>query len=241
MVRALVLTAAGSSSRMGGTVKKEYLTLDKSGGGTVSVISSSLYTFLSTHGFSYILITVPRDGESLARKTIAADGRIAEELASQGLELFFAEGGSTRQESVRRGLVALSSLASHTSPESSSSIDTVLIHDAARPWVTAETINAVIAETERIGAAVPGIPSVDTQKETDGSGKIIRHLERSRIVSVQTPQGFRYAELLIAHEKAAHDGKEYTDDTEIWGRYAGDVRVVPGARENKKITWQGDI
>jgi len=235
MVRALVLTAAGSSSRMGGTVKKEYLPLEENGTGTVSVLSSSLFTFLSTRSFTHILITVPRDGENLARKTIDADGRIADALASQGITLIFTEGGSTRQESVRRGLVALESLAS------SNPIDTVLIHDAARPWVTAETIGAVIAETERIGAAVPGIPSVDTQKETDESGKILRHLERSRIVSVQTPQGFRYAELLAAHRKAADDGKEYTDDTEIWGRYAGDVQVVEGNRENKKITWQGDI
>ena len=235
MVRALVLTAAGSSSRMGGTVKKEYLPLEEGGVGRVSVLSSSLHTFLLTHGFSYILITVPKDGESLARKTIDADARIAEALSSQAITLSFTEGGSTRQESVRRGLVALESLSS------SNPIDTVLVHDAARPWVTEATINEVIAATERIGAAVPGIPSIDTQKEIDASGKIARHLERSRIVSVQTPQVFRFAELLAAHLKAADDGKEYTDDTEIWGRYAGDVQVVAGTRENKKITFQGDV
>jgi len=244
MVRALVLTAAGSSTRMGGTVKKEYLPLEESSTGIISVLSSSLFTFLSTHSFNYILITIPKGGARLARKTIDADGRIAEALASQGLTLLFTEGGSTRQESVRCGLVALETLSLHatlSSHASANPIDTVLIHDAARPWVSAETIQTVIAATEKTGAAVPGIPSVDTQKEIDETGKIIRHLDRSRLVSVQTPQGFRFAELLEAHRKATDDGKEYTDDTEIWGRYAGDVQVVAGTRENKKITYQGDL
>jgi len=58
---------------------------------------------------------------------------------------------------------------------------------------------------------------------------------------VQTPQGFRLNELLEAHGKAANDGRAYTDDTEIWGRYAGEVHVCPGDRNNRKITWKGDL
>ncbi len=58
---------------------------------------------------------------------------------------------------------------------------------------------------------------------------------------MQTPQGFRLNELLEAHGKAANDGRAYTDDTEIWGRYAGEVHVCPGDRNNRKITWKGDL
>jgi 2-C-methyl-D-erythritol 4-phosphate cytidylyltransferase len=91
------------------------------------------------------------------------------------------------------------------------------------------------------GAAVPAIAAVDTQKETDASGRIVRHLDRSRVVAVQTPQGFRFSDLLDAHRRASGDGVAYTDDTEIWGRYVGDVYVCTGDRDNKKITFQEDL
>jgi len=233
MANALVLTAAGNSTRMGGEVKKEYLELD----GNVTVLSSALHAFLATGKFKYILITVPAGGEAEARCVLSRDSRIAALLDAAGITLRFAEGGKSRQESVRNGIEALARLtADEAAPP-----DIVLIHDGARPWVTADTIGAVLDGTASYGASVPAIPSVDTQKEIDGTGKIIRHLERDRIVSVQTPQGFRLNELLEAHGKAANDGRAYTDDTEIWGRYAGEVHVCPGDRNNRKITWKGDL
>ncbi len=241
MSNALVLTAAGNSSRMGGEVKKEYLTLGTTHGqnpdGNVTVISSALHAFLSTRQFKYVLITVPEGGETEARRVLSQDIRIASLLEAERITLFFAEGGKSRQDSVHNGIEALVRLtASETKPP-----DIVLIHDAARPWVTESTIRAVLDGTVCHGAAVPAIESVDTQKEIDDTGKIIRHLERNRIVSVQTPQGFRLQDLLKAHEKAADDGRSYTDDTEIWGRYAGDVHVCAGDRNNRKITYKGDL
>jgi 4-diphosphocytidyl-2-methyl-D-erithritol synthase len=238
MNRALILTAAGSSTRMGGPVKKEYLIIAENEAGRISVLSSALHAFLSTKLFSDIIITVPSNGETEARRVIAEDRRIAPLLEADGITLFFAEGGRTRQESVRAGIELL---AVRWKNGDRAGDDIVLIHDGARPWISETTIKRVIETTILHGAAVPGIPSVDTQKEIDEAGRIIRHLDRSRVMSVQTPQGFRFDEIRDAHAKAADDGHEYTDDTEIWGRYAGDVYVCPGDRENRKITYQGDL
>lgn len=233
MPDALVLTAAGSSTRMGGPVKKEYLTISEEAGSRISVLSASLFQFLTLRLFPAVVITVPAGGETEARMVLAEDRRIGEFLASGAVDLRFAEGGASRQESVRNGLEALA--------ESGAAINAVLIHDGARPWVSEAVIRAVLEGTKLHGAAVPAIPAVDTQKEIGPDGRVVRHLDRSAIVSVQTPQGFRFAGLLEAHRKAAGDGATYTDDTEIWGRYAGDVWICAGDRENRKITYRGDL
>lgn len=240
MPNALILTAAGSSTRMGDGVKKEYRTVSESADGLISVLSSALYPFLSTGLFSCILITIPPGGEAGARRVLSEDRRIGPLIDRAGIDLRFAEGGSTRQASVRNGLEALEQR-SKEAGDRAHSVDTVLIHDGARPWVSPSCIRAVLECVALHGAAVPAVPSVDTQKETDDQGRIVRHLDRSRVVCVQTPQGFGFRKLLEAHRKAAGDGREYTDDTEIWGRYAGDVYVCAGDRENRKITFRGDI
>jgi 2-C-methyl-D-erythritol 4-phosphate cytidylyltransferase len=236
---ALIVTAAGSSSRMGGSVKKEYLTINDGGTDTVSVLSSALRAFLSTGLFSDIAITVPAGGEAEACALLERDGAIGALLcANRTRPIVFAEGGPSRQESVRKGLERLAaSIAEEGRPLPS----IVLVHDGARPWVTERTIRLVADLAARRGAAIPGVNPVDTQKEIDADGKIIRHLDRSRILAVQTPQGFRFADLLEAHRKAAGDGRTYTDDAEIWGRYAGDAWVCEGDRENKKITYKDDL
>lgn len=222
---------------MGGSVKKEYLTLSEDASLRISVLSQSLFKFLDTRLFSLIVITVPKAGEAEARAVLAADPRIARLLEETGARVFFAEGGDSRQASVLRGLESLVSNAQ----ADITSADIVLIHDAARPYVSAPVIRAVLETAAAKGAAVPAIPPVDTEKEVDATGRIVRHLDRSSIVAVQTPQGFSLAPLVEAHRKAALDGKTYTDDTEIWGRYEGDVWICPGERENRKITYAGDI
>jgi len=237
MSAVLVLTAAGNSTRMGGSVKKEYLTISKDGDQRVSVLSAALTAFLETRLFSIIIITVPSGGEDEARAILSEDWRIESLLERDGLHLVFAEGGASRQESVFHGLRMAERIGSGLADKP----DVVLIHDGARPWIGTETIKEILNSARKRGAAVPTIPSVDTQKEIDPEGKIIRHLDRSRVVSVQTPQGFAFERLLEAHIQAAGDGNTYTDDTEIWGRYCGDVYACPGSRENRKITYPGDL
>ena len=116
-----------------------------------------------------------------------------------------------------------------------------MIHDGARPFVSKEVIMEALQAALEFGASVPGVTPTDTQKEIDGDGFIVRHLTRSSLVAVQTPQCFRFKELLEAHEKAATDGREYTDDTEIWGQYCGPVRVTKGDVNNIKITYPADL
>lgn len=218
----IVICAAGSSTRFGSSVKKEYLPLE-----TGTVLSTSVKKFINALNISALVITVPHNGTEQAKAALFNDTSI-----TFPENIFFTEGGKTRQESVFN---ALKTLASIKNPP-----EYVLIHDGARPFVTekiiTDTINAAILH----GAAAPGTTPVDTQKLLDENNFIVEHLQRSRMSAIQTPQGFKLKELLEAHKKAMQDKKEYTDDTEIWGKYCGKVMAVHGDALNKKITYASD-
>ena len=225
--RAVLITAAGNSQRFG--EKKEFLPL--SSDTHTSVLSACLYTFVSTAQFSSYVITVPKGQVETACSLLIADTRLSSFFDTQRDKLHIVEGGTTRQESVYKGLLTLAD----------KNITYILVHDGARPWVSGNMIASVLAATEKYGAAVPAISVTDTQKETDETGKIIRHLRRARLAAVQTPQGFRFEPLLYAHRKANNDGNTYTDDSEIYAQYCAPVYICPGARENKKITYREDL
>ena len=219
----LILAAAGSSSRMGMGCKKEYLPLQEG-----TVLSTALKQFLRALTLHSVAVTVPADDDGAARAALFKDAEIRDLLC--GADVQFVLGGSTRQQSVCNALRALSADAP----------DVVLIHDGARPFVTQKIIAEAAEAALLYGAAVPGVPPVDTQKTLDESGFIREHLHRAAMTAVQTPQAFRFAKLLDAHKKAADDGAEYTDDTEIWGKYVGKVKVTTGDVCNKKITYADD-
>lgn len=218
----IVICAAGSSTRFGSSVKKEYLPLE-----TGTVLSTSVKKFINALNISALVITVPHNGTEQAKAALFNDPSI-----NYPENIFFTEGGSTRQESVYNALLTLQSL--KNPPEY------VLIHDGARPFVTEKIITDTINEAILQGAAAPGTTPVDTQKLLDENNFIVEHLQRSRMSAIQTPQGFRLKELLEAHKKALQDKKEYTDDTEIWGKYCGKVMAVHGDAVNKKITYASD-
>ncbi len=240
---ALVLTAAGTSSRFKTGKKKEFIPLASNifpnqKGGTV--LSCSAEAFLkyfletSTVKLSNFFITVSNKNQIVqAKKALLDSPFVVHSLQKLHIEPTFILGSDTRQKSVYCALDALNSSLSH--------IDLVLIHDAARPYISVRIVEDVVEAVITQGAAVPIIPPVDTQKEVNQEGKIVRHLLRSTLGAVQTPQGFRFAELVEAHKKAANDKKEYTDDTEIWGQYVGDVFTVEGSEKNTKITFKKDI
>ena len=128
----------------------------------------------------------------------------------------------------------------------------VFIHDGARPFVKSETVELTYRAASEFGAAVPGLQPTETQKKIDENGFIVKHLVRSSLTAVQTPQVFKFAEILDAHRMAELNGKAYTDDTEIWDEYVkkhkdkngesySHVKVVLGDPENKKITYPEDI
>ena len=230
----LILLAAGSSTRMGTGTKKEYLPLSNG-----TVLSTSAKAFLKATSISLICITYPEGLYQSTKEALFADPEIIDLIAD--IPVIYTTGGSTRQNSVLKALQACNS-----SNYINSDNSIVLIHDAARPFVTSKIITDTVDATIRFGAAVPVIPPVDTQKELNSDGSIKKHLTRSSLGAVQTPQGFLFQPLLKCHIQAEKQNKEYTDDTEIWDSFNNftngkQVHTVIGDKVNKKITFRSDI
>lgn len=142
-------------------------------------------------------------------------------------------GGDLRQSSVLAGLRAISSLAP----------DVVLIHDAARPLVGKDDIDGVLAALADNTGAVVAVPVVDTLKRAAGAPPaILATVERDGLWRAQTPQGFRYSEILAAHEQAAASGRsDFTDDASIAEAAGHSIALVVGSERNFKITTPADF
>ena len=235
---AVAIVAAGSSSRMGELGKKEYLPLN---GG--SVLSETALVFLQTKLFSTVLVVHPKNGLAAAKKAFYKNPLVAE--LSKDLNVIFTPGGDTRQESVFNALKALDKKppVSQKSSQTKKPPRLVLIHDGARPFISQSLVKKTLTAALKYGAAVPALQPVETQKEMDSSSKIARHLKRSSLAAVQTPQGFLFPEIFECHKKAKKEGKtDFTDDTEIWDNYSDKkTRVIPGEPGNIKITYPKDV
>ena len=140
------------------------------------------------------------------------------------------EGGDERGDSVRAALADLG-------PD----VDVVLVHDAARPLVTAAVIDRTIAAAARGDCVIAAIPVVDTVQEVDAGGRIVRTPDRGRLWLAQTPQAFPRDVIADACERAARDGFRATDDAALVARYGREVRVVEGDSRNIKITVPADL
>jgi len=143
-------------------------------------------------------------------------------------------GGEHRQQSVQHALNAISA-----APD-----DIVLVHDAVRPLVSAEIIRDVIEAAKKYGAAIAGLPAVDTVKQVErtSEGAIIKStIPRAGVVLAQTPQGFRYSVIKKAFDEAAADGFTGTDEASLAERAGHEVAVVMGSTINIKITNPGDM
>lgn len=231
---ALIIVAAGSSTRMGGKIKKEYLPL-KNG----TVLSEAALPFLKSNKISSIVIVCPNENDPDAQKAFYSNQEI--KSLAKNITVSFIKGGITRQQSVYNALMFLSGTDKNITPDTRAP-DFVLIHDGARPFLTTDLVEASIENTIKYGASVPALTPVDTQKEIDENGFIVRHLTRKNLGAVQTPQGFAFDKILSAHQKALEDKKEYTDDTEIFDIYSTEKTFVfKGEETNKKITYKDDI
>lgn len=143
-------------------------------------------------------------------------------------------GGEHRQQSVANALNAITA-----APD-----DVVLVHDAVRPLVTPEIIRDVIEAAKKYGAAIAGLPAVDTVKQVErtSEGAIIKStIPRASVVLAQTPQGFRYDVIKKAFDEAAADGFMGTDEASLAERSGHEVAVVMGSPKNIKITNPGDM
>jgi 2-C-methyl-D-erythritol 4-phosphate cytidylyltransferase len=149
-------------------------------------------------------------------------------------KIHLVEGGEHRQHSVANAITAISAAAG----------DIVLVHDAVRPFVTEEIIEAVIRAAQKYGAAIAGVPAVDTIKEVKRTAEgalITATIPREHIVMAQTPQGFRYDVLKKAFDEATADGFMGTDEASAVERSGHEVAVVMGSHRNIKITTPGDL
>ena len=213
-----MITAVGTSLRMGGGLKKEYRLLR----GT-PVLVHAILPFLEGSSFYPVVVTVP-----------VGDRTRSEALLSPHLDvsrLTLVEGGETRQQSVYRALKALQSDAPAY----------VLIHDGARPWLSRDLIDRVLESTRCHDASVPVVRVLDAMKELGQNDIIERHVFRERIVCAQTPQGFSFARLLSAHREASMRDYHCVDDAEVFAAFEGPVASVLGDVGNRKITYSHDL
>ncbi|HXX03792.1 MAG TPA: bifunctional 2-C-methyl-D-erythritol 4-phosphate cytidylyltransferase/2-C-methyl-D-erythritol 2,4-cyclodiphosphate synthase [Xanthobacteraceae bacterium] len=213
---AAIVVAAGRGLRAGGEVPKQYRTIAGE-----PVIRPSLARFAAHRGIDAVQPVIHPDDEAMFRS------------ATNGLELLPAvPGGATRQGSVRAGMEALVA----RKP------DIVLVHDAARPFLSDALVARAIAAAQASGAAVPAIAVADTVKKVDAAGGIIATVDRADLRMVQTPQAFAFALLLDAHRRATAAGREdFTDDAALV-EWAGErVTVFEGEAGNVKLTTGDDF
>ena len=219
-----IIAAGGRGARMGaggaGRAPKQFLEI----AGT-PVVVHTLRRFEACATIAEVTVVVPRS-------EVQAFLELAEKFGLRKLARVVA-GGETRTESVWRGLKDLRS----------EEVGVVAVHDAVRPLVTPEEIDATVRAAESTGAAVLAARAVDTVKESDGAepARVARTLDRARLWHAQTPQCFRYELLRRAYESARASGVEATDDSSLVERLGAPVQIVEGGARNIKITTPQDL
>jgi 2-C-methyl-D-erythritol 4-phosphate cytidylyltransferase/2-C-methyl-D-erythritol 2,4-cyclodiphosphate synthase len=213
---AAIVVAAGRGLRAGGDVPKQYRAIAGE-----PVIRPSLARFASHPAIDAVQPVIHPNDEAMFR------------AATVGLDLMPAvHGGATRQGSVRAGMEALAA----RQP------DIVLIHDAARPFLSDALVARAIDAGLASGAAVPAVAVADTVKKIDAAGSIVETVDRTHLRLVQTPQAFAFPALLEAHRRAAAAGREdFTDDAAL-AEWAGHrVSIFEGESGNVKLTTNDDF
>jgi 2-C-methyl-D-erythritol 4-phosphate cytidylyltransferase/2-C-methyl-D-erythritol 2,4-cyclodiphosphate synthase len=211
---AALILSGGSGSRFGGERPKQYLPL-----AGATVLRRATNAFIGHSAVDHVRIVLRPEDRDLYNAAFA-DAALMPPV----------EGGATRQESARLGLESLRDLQP----------DKVLIHDGARPFADAALIGRVIDALDIYPAAVPALPVNDTIKcAADDGATVTSTMDRSSLRRAQTPQGFRFSEILVAHETA--EGTELTDDAMVAERAGLPVALVTGSEANVKITTQEDM
>ncbi|MEU0030315.1 2-C-methyl-D-erythritol 4-phosphate cytidylyltransferase [Streptomyces sp. NPDC006335] len=220
---AVVIPAAGRGVRLGPGAPKALRALN----GTPMLIHA-VRAMAASRAVSLVVVVAPPDGAGEVKSLLDAHA------LPERTDFLVVPGGDSRQESVRLGLDALPS-----------DYDIVLVHDAARPLVPVDTVDAVIeAVREGAPAVVPALPLADTVKEVEPAAApgepepVVATPVRARLRAVQTPQGFDRATLIRAHETVTED---VTDDASMVEQLGHTVVVVPGHEEAFKVTRPLDL
>jgi 2-C-methyl-D-erythritol 4-phosphate cytidylyltransferase len=206
-----IIAAAGRSQRMGGSDKLFAVVGDK------PLLAHTLSAFDACRGVDRVVLVLSPENMERGRGLVAEAGFS---------KVTVCQGGERRQDSVRNGLEALASC------------QWVVVHDGARPLVTAALIERGLEAAKKTGAAIAALPIGDTVKEVDPPDLIARTLSRGRLWAAQTPQVFRYDILRQAHQQAQG---EATDDAALVEMLGYQVRVFEGSPRNIKVTTAADL
>jgi 2-C-methyl-D-erythritol 4-phosphate cytidylyltransferase len=223
----VIIPAAGLGTRMAPVSKgkgpsKQFTEL----GGT-PILIHTLRKFAASARVNEIVVALRKDELAGFQDRLRSDTVVADKTR-------LVEGGEHRQHSVANALASV-----NAAPD-----DVVLVHDAVRPFVTPEIIEHVIEGAERFGAAIAGVPAVDTVKKVERTADgalVTTTIPREHVVMAQTPQGFRYHVLKKAFDEAIADGFLGTDEASLVERSGHEVAVVMGSAKNIKITTPGDM
>lgn len=217
MVSAIIV-AAGKGIRMNDTTRKQYLDLAGR-----PILAHSVMVFDACALVDKIFLVIPKKDIEYCRNNILPLLKL-----KNGLELV--PGGEQRQDSVYNGLKAISK-----------KTDTVVVHDAVRPFIQLEELKSCILGSRKFGACILGVPVSDTVKRVGKSGFIDNTLIRNNIWLAQTPQAFKYELIIRAHETARRDGYTGSDDSLLVERLGIDVKIINGSKNNIKITVREDL
>lgn len=212
----VIIPAAGAGLRMGGATPKQFLSLEG-----VPIFVHTVRKFIASDAIDEVILALRREDMERAQRDVDR------ERFSKPVRLV--AGGSTRQETVARALAEVPP----TAP-------VVVVHDAVRPFVELEMIQRIVDAARRSGAAIFGIPSVDTVKQVERQ-MILGTIPRERIVLAQTPQAFRAGILREAFARAAADNYTGTDESSLAERLGHNVTVLMGSDRNIKITKPSDL
>ena len=212
MSAAAIVVAGGQGTRMGAALPKQYLRICG-----VPVLLRAVRPFLEHPGIDQTIVVLPPSDAAAPPEWLSA------------LDVRIAAGGAHRGDSVWNGLAAVDQ-----------AVQTVLVHDGARPFVDAPMISRVL-QGAASGGAIAAIAVSDTLKEVDADGMVIGTPDRSRFWRAQTPQGFPRETLMDAYRAAREAGFSGTDDAAIFAWFGGTVRVVQGSGANIKVTHPEDL
>jgi 2-C-methyl-D-erythritol 4-phosphate cytidylyltransferase len=214
----VVVAAAGMGNRMKSSINKQYLHLNSR-----PILAYCLDFFEQLDSVQDIVVMIGAQEREYCEQEIIQRFHYTKVAA-------LIPGGRERQDSVWLGLQALDQ-----------GTDLVAVHDGARPLLSAELFARLLKAAREWGAAIPGVVSKDTLKLVDRDGFVQQTLERSSVLAVQTPQIFKYRELMTAYRCAQEEDFRGTDDASLFERYIGRVKVVEGDYRNLKITTPEDL
>jgi 2-C-methyl-D-erythritol 4-phosphate cytidylyltransferase len=213
-----IIVAAGKGQRMGGRVRKQFMSLDG-----LPLLLYTLKVFEEFEGIDHVHLVLNREDFEYCMEEL---------IQKYGIGKVFqlVPGGKRRQDSVWNGLKAIEGRC-----------DMVIVHDGVRPFVSFDILRRLMAAMKKAQAVITAIPALDTVKRVDGRGYVAETLPRNALFLIQTPQGFRYEVITEAYRRALKEGIQGTDDAYFVERMGIRVRAIEGSPFNIKVTTPEDI